>query len=331
IIASARSSRVAPSLEVLLEPGEDLLPAVHRGVHAILRAVDGEERVPGVFVRVELVSFPELLARFLGLGDVLRRGACVLDAEQFEQRALEILGELDRGTRLTRGQLLGLGDDTTAIAVDRGVDAAEGTGGQVRLAAAGTVADDPNLAVQIRQGPKVIDRALDIAQRAIVRHASGRADTGAVLLRRGLPLTEMEVWRNRDVAVVGESPGDLLGRSVPARHVMNDDHARLRANSKRSRQIRIDLIAQVPADQHRLGEERFVRHRVPPSSSTTWPNAARARISPSAAASSLRAPSPAARAESRGPTCASSRRGRGDAAGPAPPSPARSDPRAGRR
>jgi len=29
---------------------------VHRGVHAILRAVDGEERVPGVFVRVELLA-----------------------------------------------------------------------------------------------------------------------------------------------------------------------------------------------------------------------------------------------------------------------------------
>jgi hypothetical protein len=33
-------------LKVLLEPGEELLPAVHRRVHAILRTVDGEERVP---------------------------------------------------------------------------------------------------------------------------------------------------------------------------------------------------------------------------------------------------------------------------------------------
>src|SRR5438093_13214226 len=43
--------------------------------------------------------------------------------------------------------------------------------------------------------------------------------------RCGLRLTEMEVGRNRDVAVVGESPGDLLGRSVPARHVVNDDRS----------------------------------------------------------------------------------------------------------
>src|SRR5438093_8753790 len=105
--------------------------------------------------------------------------------------------------------------------------------------------------------------------------------------RCGLRLTEMEVGRNRDVAVVGESPGDLLGRPVPARHMVNDDHARLRADSKRAGEIRIDRVAKVPADQHRLGKERFVCHRVPPSSSTTWPNAARARISPSAAASSL--------------------------------------------
>src|SRR5207247_10294284 len=178
-------------------------------------AVYGELRVPGVCVRAVLGGFPELLERFRGPGDVLRRGASVLDAEQSEQRALEILGELDRSDRLTRGQLLGLGDDTTAIAVDRGVDATEGTGGQVRLAAARAIADDPNLAVQIRQGPKVIDRALDIAQRAVVRHASGRADTGAVLLPCGLRLTALEVARNRDVAVVRESPGDVLRRSVP--------------------------------------------------------------------------------------------------------------------
>src|SRR2546422_11738957 len=101
----ARSSRVARSLEVLLEPGEDPLPAVHRGVPAILRAVDGEERVPGIVVRVEHVGLPELLERFLSFGDVLRRGACVLDAEQSQQGAQEILGELDRGDRLTRGQL----------------------------------------------------------------------------------------------------------------------------------------------------------------------------------------------------------------------------------
>src|SRR5207245_11467250 len=152
--------------------------------------------------------------------------------KQAYRRAYQISGALQPRNLLTRGHLLGLGDDDSAIAVDRGVDATEGTGGQVRLAAARAIADDPNLAVQIRQGPKVIDRALDIAHRAIVRHPSGRADTGAVLLRLGLPLTEMEVWRDRDVAGVAESSGDLLGRSVRARHVVHDDHALPRADSQ---------------------------------------------------------------------------------------------------
>ena len=54
---------------------------------------------------------------------------------------------LDRGDGLARGPLLGLGDDATAIAVDRGVDATQGTGCQVRLATAAAIADDPDLVV----------------------------------------------------------------------------------------------------------------------------------------------------------------------------------------
>src|SRR5207249_11151694 len=84
-------------------------------------------------------------------------------------------------------------------------------------------------------------------------------------------------WEKSHVAVVGESSRDLLGRSVPAGHVVDDDHARMGAGAKRTREIRIDLVTLVPADQDRLGKERLVRHGVPPP--TTWPTGARARTS----------------------------------------------------
>src|SRR2546427_4925 len=61
------------------------------------------------------------------------------------------------------------------------------------LAAARAIADDPDLAVEVRQGAQVVDGTLDISHRAIVRHAAGRADAGAVLLRRRLSLAEVQV------------------------------------------------------------------------------------------------------------------------------------------
>src|SRR2546428_13704949 len=179
--------------KMLPEPGEDLLPPVHRRGLAIVRAVDGEEGVPRVLVRMELEGLGVLPERLFGLFRVVRRGARVLHTEQPEQGDLEVLGEVDRRDGLARRQLFGLGHDAAAVAVDRGVEPTQRAGGQVRLAAARAIADDPDLAVEVRQGAQVVDGTLDISHRAIVRHAAGRADAGAVLLRRRLSLAEVQV------------------------------------------------------------------------------------------------------------------------------------------
>jgi len=60
------------------------------------------------------------------------------------------------------------------------------------------------------------------------------------------------------------SSGDLLGRPIPAGHVVDDDHARIGPGSQRTRQVCVDLIAPVPAHQDRLCEHCFVRHGVSP-------------------------------------------------------------------
>ena len=49
--------------QILAEPREDFLPPIHRRVYTILRTVDGEEGMPGVFVGVKLVGLAEFLER----------------------------------------------------------------------------------------------------------------------------------------------------------------------------------------------------------------------------------------------------------------------------
>src|SRR5881296_66611 len=62
------------------------------------------------------------------------------------------------------------------------------------------------------------------------------------------------------VPMVSEPAGDLLARSVPAGHVMDDDHLRIRPRSERARQVGIDLIAPMPAHVHRLRKQPFAGH-----------------------------------------------------------------------
>ena len=59
---------------------------------------------------------------------------------------------VDRGYWLTRIEFLRGRRDTTAVAVNRGVDPIQCTRGQIDLPAPGAIADDADLAVEIRQG-----------------------------------------------------------------------------------------------------------------------------------------------------------------------------------
>src|SRR2546425_13305139 len=101
---------------------------------------------------------------------------------------------------------------------------------------------------------------MDVAHRAVVRHAAGRADACTVLLRRGLAFSELQVWTDRDVAVVGKPARNLLVRSIPARHVVNDDHARMTPGTERSREVGVDLVTLVPAHVDGFGKLRLVGH-----------------------------------------------------------------------
>src|SRR5215468_7886922 len=254
------SARIALR-EMLAEPGQHLLPAVYRRVLAIERAVHREERVAGIVVGVEFVRLAVLLERGFRLRRVVGGRPRVLHAEQSKQRALQILGEVDGRHGLTGRQLLSHGDHASAIAVNGGIEAAERARGEVGLPAAGAIADDADLAVQIRQRAEIVDRALHVAHGAIIGHPAGRADARAVLLRGCLALPEMEVGRDRHEAMMSEAASDLLGRPVPARHVMDDDDAGERFAAKRSGEIGVDQVAVMPTHRHCLSHLAFVWHR----------------------------------------------------------------------
>src|ERR1700749_172054 len=80
--------------QVAAEPGEDLLPAVDGGFGTVGGAVHREERGAGAFVGVELGGLALCLQLRFELVDLLGRGVLVVRAEQAEQRAGQVLGQV---------------------------------------------------------------------------------------------------------------------------------------------------------------------------------------------------------------------------------------------
>ena len=91
--------------EVAAEEVPDLLPAVVGGRDVEVRAVDAEERVPGVLVGVELVLLAVRLERRGDACGLLRRRVAVVGTEQPEQRARQPGLTLDHGLRRSRDLL----------------------------------------------------------------------------------------------------------------------------------------------------------------------------------------------------------------------------------
>src|SRR3954468_14104399 len=107
---------------MLLEEGIGLVPAVDGLLDPVAGSLGGKEAVAGAVIAVELVSLAELLQNRFGAIDMVGRGVLVLVAEQAEQRAAQILGEIDRRHRPLVALLLGIvrvvDDDIATPAID---------------------------------------------------------------------------------------------------------------------------------------------------------------------------------------------------------------------
>src|SRR5215469_217552 len=75
----------------------------------------------------------------------------------------------------------------------------------------------------------------------------------------------MQVGAERQVAVSGELPCDLLGALVVPRHVVDHDDAPAGAGTERPGQVGLDLLSAVAGDADRLGHHHRVIHRGIPS------------------------------------------------------------------
>jgi hypothetical protein len=211
---------------------------------------------------MELVGLALGLQFLFELADLAGRGVLVVGAEQAEQRAGQVPGQVLDGAGLQRHALRRGAGDERAVAVDGGVER-QADPGQEGLAAAGAVADDADLAVgrgqaaQVRRGPGYV------ADQARVGHAAlGAGRRGSIVGAGARGVAVIEVRHERVVAFRGETPGDLLGRRVVAGHVMDHDHAAERSGAHRPGQVGLDLVPAAAADGDGLGQRRVV-HQAP--------------------------------------------------------------------
>src|SRR5690348_5575852 len=98
----------------------------------------------------------------------------------------------------------------------------------------------------------------------------------------------MQVGADRQVAVRGELPGDLLGALVVPGHVVDHDDAPVGAGTEWPGQVGLDLVSAVAGDADRLGHHHRVMHPVSyrsPASGSAWPLRARPSCQPPATTS----------------------------------------------
>src|SRR5438105_11044122 len=143
----SRSLSRVGSAQVLPQEGHDLAPQRRRRPWTVGRAVVREERMARalVFIHFDLLAAPPCALSQL-LAD-RRGGVLVLGADRREQRAFELLGQLERGSGpYIAGALLRRGVvDEAAPAVHRGIQAVARAGEQQRVAPAHAKADAAQL------------------------------------------------------------------------------------------------------------------------------------------------------------------------------------------
>src|SRR5579884_1810095 len=236
---------------------EHLLPAVDRLLGPVAGPVGSEEAVAGAVVAVELVLLAVPFQLALGSVDLLRVRVGVVVAEDAQQRAMHVLGEIDDTLRTLRRDVLGLRDDPPAPAVNGCVERRDLASHHVGLPAARAEADDADLTVRLRLGAQKGHRALGVANDLRVGGTAlgpgGRRD---VVPAAGAEAME-QMRRDGGVAVEGELADDLFGPLVPAGHVVQDDHTRHRSAGQRLRIVRMDDLAVVPGDPDSVGNHSF--------------------------------------------------------------------------
>src|SRR5262249_22748424 len=119
-----------------------------------------------------------------------------------------------------------------------------------------------HFAIDIRQGSEIGNGPFDIPHGALIRHAAGSTNAGAIFLGATFAFSGMQVLRDGDIAMVCKLVSNILRRLDPARHMMDQHVAWMVARSGGTGQVRIDQIALMAMHVDGLSRHCFVWHSV---------------------------------------------------------------------
>src|SRR5688572_28518032 len=206
-----------------------------------------------------------MLAVLLELGLVLVHllGAwrAVLVAEEAEQRAGQILGEIDGRHRRFRVEVLFRHHDAAAPQLDAGVHVLLLAGVEEGMTAARAGAEDADLAVVALLRAHPFDGAFGVADDLRVGHAPFGADLGADVVGIAEARALIQVGADGEVAVVRELARHLDVELAPAGEMMHEHDAGERAISGGAGGVGGDIGAPVALDLDLLARDAAVsRH-----------------------------------------------------------------------
>jgi hypothetical protein len=145
----------------------------------------------------------------------------ILIAEQPEQRAREVLRELDRSNRLLRRQLLLAHHHPAAPKVNRGIYAFGMAGEQEGLPPARAAAQHRDLAIEPGLGAQPLHRAFGVANDLRIGNTALGAHLGGDIVGFALAGPVKEIVADRRITVMGDLAGRFAVPLIPVGYVMN--------------------------------------------------------------------------------------------------------------
>ena len=209
----------------------------------------------GAVIRVELEGLVELLQRRTKRLGLFGRRVGVVGAEEAEQRAREILEHWHERRESHTGVGGGVHHHVRAVAIDGRVQI-EAARCQHRLTTTRAVADHGDLGIGRRQRSQIRRRGANVADESLVGHAAQRSRGGRRVIGAGPGrFAAVEVDADGVVPIGRESTGDLLGRLVVARQVVDDDDTADGPIDDGLGEVRLDDVIRVTFEIDGLGSK----------------------------------------------------------------------------
>src|SRR5438094_303531 len=101
------------------------------------------------------------------------------------------------------------------------------------MATAGAGTEHADFPAHIGEGAEQLVGAVQVAEDLFIGDTAAGAHFGADIFRGPVAVAEIEIGRNRDITMMGESTGALTVPFIPAGRVVNNDHPRKGTGAER--------------------------------------------------------------------------------------------------